>query len=116
MAALIGAGGCDSGGTYSGARGRDNFDQDDVQAVVVECAGRGRPAATVKVTVADENRKYFVGVKFLDSEGKVLDQASRKLTPEGDASDGGISGNVEIPMNEPEAAGRVASCRLSEAF
>lgn len=115
LALLTACGGDGSPGT---AKRGDDFDQDDIKVAILKCAGDGRPAATARVTAntSPRDRKYFVGLEFLDSKGNVIDSSSQKLTPESDSGDEEISAEVTFPMSEPEKADRVDSCRMEHAF
>ncbi len=114
----VSSGGC-SDGVPSGRNGGSDFDRDDIRVTVVECANPKHPSATVKVTAntSPSDRKYYVGVNFLDADGNVVDTSERKLTPQPDsASDEEISAEVELPMDDPEKADQVASCEMDHAF
>lgn len=113
-------GGCSGDGVPGGSRhGGDDFDRDDIQVAVTECASEKRPRATARVTAntSPKDRTYFVGVNFLDSEGEVVDSNAQKLTPEPDSPDDEeITANVEFPMSDSGKAGEVASCEVDHAF
>ncbi|OEV28114.1 hypothetical protein AN219_21255 [Streptomyces nanshensis] len=115
----VSSNGC-SDGVPSGRPGKgDDFDQDDIRVAVVECASKKRPSATVKVraNTSPKDRRYFVGVEFLDSKGRVVDSSSQKLTPQPDSPDKDeITANVKFPMSEPKKAGQVTSCKMDHAF
>jgi hypothetical protein len=114
----VSSGGC-SDGVPSGRHHGSDFDRDDIRADVVRCASKGRPSAVVKVraNTSPRDRKYFVGVEFLDADGDVLDKVEQKLTPQPDsASDEEVSANVTFTMNEPDKAAQVESCKLTHAF
>ena len=109
--------GC-SDGTAGTAKGGDDFDQDDIQVTITDCASKGSPAAVARVTASTSpsDRTYYVGLEFLDSEGNVVDSSSQKLTPESDSGDDEITAKVKFPMTERKKAGEVASCKLKHAF
>lgn len=112
--------GCSNGQPgHAGKRDGDDFDQDDIQVTVVRCASKDRPYATVRVTVdtSPKDRQYFVGLEFLDSEGKAVDSSSLKLTaPSGAADKDEFSEKVKFPMHEPGRADEVTSCKMDHAF
>jgi hypothetical protein len=122
LMALTGAlyGGCGGDGVPTGRPGKgDDFDRDDIRVEVVECATEKNPEATVKVTASTtpSDRRYFIGLDFLDAEGEVVDSASLKLTPQPDSPDDEeITENVEMPMTETGKAGEVKSCKMDHAF
>ncbi|GGO48570.1 hypothetical protein GCM10012287_23850 [Streptomyces daqingensis] len=123
LTALAGVlyGGCGGGdGVPTGRPGKgDDFDRDDIRVEVVECATEKNPEATVKVTAntSPSDRRYFIGLDFLDADGEVVDTASLKLTPQPDSPDDEeITENVEMPMTESGKAGEVASCEMDHAF
>lgn len=114
----VSSGGC-SDGVPSGRHHGSDFDRDDIRAGIMRCASKSRPSAVVKVraNTSPRDRKYYVGVNFLDADGNVVDKAERKLTPQPDsASDEEITAKVTFPMSEPDKVAKVRSCKLDHAF
>jgi hypothetical protein len=113
---ITGCGGDGVAGSPKG--GGDDFDRDDITVTVAECASEKRPTVTLKVTAntSPEDRTYYVGVEFLDSDGNVVDSLDKTLDPQSDSGAEEISEKLEFSMSESDKADEVASCKVTHAF
>ncbi|MFI0778007.1 hypothetical protein [Streptomyces sp. NPDC021212] len=105
-------GGCSSSGSHQSGSGSGSgstgASSKEPKATVVSCAGRGNPAAKVKVrNRVGSSAEYVVHMNFEDKTGRAVTVGSAKVHVSG-----WETATVQVPMDEPGSAADVARCEV----